>query len=91
MWVADIVEQRGLLAFFDRSDLKEITEAALEEKVLSSKCLVTIIDPATFNSMVLCMHMPRATALLHHRTTVPCVRTIHHTVTDTALRTIAVR
>ena len=46
--MADVVEQRGLQAFFDRSDLKEITEEALRAKVLASKCLVTIIDPVTF-------------------------------------------
>ena len=36
-WCADVLELHGLVSFFDRTDLKEITEEALREKVLSSK------------------------------------------------------
>ena len=50
VWVCDVAEGRGLRAFFDRSDLLEITEAALKEALLVSDVLLTVIDPFTFNS-----------------------------------------
>merc|ERR1712136_133618 len=45
VWVADVVEVRGLRPFFDRSDLLEITASALEQAVLASRLLVTVLDP----------------------------------------------
>ena len=50
VWVADVVEAQGLVPFFDRSDLVEITESAIEEALLSSDVLVTVLDPFTFHS-----------------------------------------
>jgi len=50
LWAADILEQRGFLSFFDRSDLPIITEEALREKVLNSKCIVFILDPGALRS-----------------------------------------
>ena len=51
VWVADVCEASGILPFFDRSDLLEITEPALKEALLASDVLVTVIDPFTFNSI----------------------------------------
>ena len=45
-----VCESRGLCAFFDRSDLLEISEEALRDKVLASKVVITVLDPHTFNS-----------------------------------------
>lgn len=50
VWVADLFENRGLRAFFDRSDLMEITEPALQEAMLASDVCVTVLDPFTFDS-----------------------------------------
>ena len=50
VWIADLIENSGLLAFFDRSDLDEISEEALKERMMSSRVVVTILDPYTFNS-----------------------------------------
>jgi len=50
VWVADVVEVHGLRPFFDRSDLLEITASALEQAVLASRLLVTVLDPFTFSS-----------------------------------------
>jgi hypothetical protein len=37
VWCADILEQHGLVAFYDRTDLKEITEPALLKSVIGSQ------------------------------------------------------
>jgi hypothetical protein len=50
VWVADVAEARGLVPFFDRSNLTEITAKALEDAVLRSDVIVTVLDPFTFNS-----------------------------------------
>jgi len=50
VWVADVVEVHGLRPFFDRCDLLEITASALEQAVLASRLLVTVLDPFTFIS-----------------------------------------
>jgi len=50
MWVVDIVQSAGLKPFFDRLDLLEISEEVLEDAVKTSRVLVTIIDPYTFES-----------------------------------------
>ena len=50
VWVADVVEAHGLVPFFDRSNLNEITTKALEDAVLRSDVIVTVLDPFTFNS-----------------------------------------
>eukprot|EP00966_Prymnesium_polylepis_P215175 4983448-Prymnesium_polylepis.1 len=51
VWVADVCEREGLLPFFDRSDLVEITEPALKKALMASDVCVTVIDPFTFNSV----------------------------------------
>eukprot|EP00450_Noctiluca_scintillans_P019286 CAMPEP_0194513594 /NCGR_PEP_ID=MMETSP0253-20130528/45905_1 /TAXON_ID=2966 /ORGANISM="Noctiluca scintillans" /LENGTH=189 /DNA_ID=CAMNT_0039357159 /DNA_START=19 /DNA_END=584 /DNA_ORIENTATION=+ len=50
VWVADVVEVHGLRPFFDRCDLLEITASTLEQAVLASRLLVTVLDPFTFIS-----------------------------------------
>ena len=51
VWVADLVEQRGLVAFFDRCDLKDITEEAIKVKIEASRAVALVVDPGTFHSM----------------------------------------
>lgn len=51
MWVADVAEGQGLVPFFDRSDLVEITESALKDAMLMADVCVTVLDPFTFNSV----------------------------------------
>jgi hypothetical protein len=51
VWVADVVEGAGIVPFFDRSDLLEITEPALKDAMLRSDVCVTVLDPFTFNSL----------------------------------------
>ena len=50
VWIADVAEGHGLVPFFDRSNLKEISTTAIDEAVLKSEALVTVIDPFTFDS-----------------------------------------
>lgn len=50
VWVSDVAEAHGLLPFFDRSDLIEITEPALKAALLKSEVVVTVLDPHTFYS-----------------------------------------
>jgi len=50
VWLADVCELDGLKAFYDRSDLKVITEASLHEKLHASSTCITVIDPWTFSS-----------------------------------------
>merc|ERR1719261_1965385 len=50
IWVADTLDSAGFKAWFDRSDLQEITMDKLKEAVESSHCLITILDPFTFES-----------------------------------------
>ena len=51
VWVADVAEGQGLVPFFDRSDLVEITESALKDAMLMADVCVTVLDPFTFNSV----------------------------------------
>lgn len=51
VWVADVCEGAGLKVFFDRSDLTDISTEALERGVKQSRCLVTVLDPYTFESV----------------------------------------
>lgn len=51
IWVADVCEGAGLKLFFDRSDLTDISTEALERGVKQSRCLVTVLDPYTFESV----------------------------------------
>ena len=48
---ADLFEGEGLKVFFDRSDLLEISEAALRDAVRASRVIVTVVDPVTFDSV----------------------------------------
>ena len=50
LWMQDTFEEAGMIPFFDRSSLDEISKEQLERDVLASRCLVTILDPETFNS-----------------------------------------
>ena len=50
IWVADVLDTAGFKAWFDRSDLNTISMEALQEAVEKSVCLVTILDPFTFES-----------------------------------------
>ena len=51
IWLADLFEGEGLKVFFDRSDLLEISEAALRDAVRASRVIVTVVDPVTFDSV----------------------------------------
>jgi hypothetical protein len=51
VWVADVCEAHGFLPFFDRSDLLEVTEAALHSHMRRSNIVVTVLDPLTFSSI----------------------------------------
>jgi hypothetical protein len=51
VWVADVAEAMGLVPFFDRSDLIEITEPALKDAMLRTDVCVTVLDPFTFKSL----------------------------------------
>ena len=50
VWVADVVEGHGLVPFFDRTDLTDVSKEALTDAVRRSDVLVTVIDPFTFHS-----------------------------------------
>ena len=50
LWVVDTLEEGGLNVFFDRNDLDEISMDKLKEHVLSSAVIVTVLDPATYDS-----------------------------------------
>ena len=48
--MVDTLEEGGLNVFFDRNDLDEISMDKLKEHVLSSAVIVTVLDPATYDS-----------------------------------------
>lgn len=50
LWIQDTLNDSGISTFFDRTDLKLITMEQLKEDVLSSGCIVTVLDPSTFES-----------------------------------------
>jgi hypothetical protein len=45
VWIADVAEGHGLLPFFDRSDLVEITEPALKQALLLSDVSTQRLEP----------------------------------------------
>ena len=55
VWVADVCDETGLKAFFDRSHLTEITVEALRKAVAASKMVVTVLgDPSIAHDPSIC-------------------------------------
>ena len=52
VWIADVLDSSevGVKAWFDRSDLSEITMDSLKQAVEEAAMLITILDPSTFDS-----------------------------------------
>ena len=52
IWIADVLDssEAEVKAWFDRSDLGEITMDSLKQAVEESSMLITILDPSTFDS-----------------------------------------
>ena len=52
IWIADVLDSSEVevKAWFDRSDLSEITMDSLKQAVEESSMLITILDPSTFHS-----------------------------------------
>ena len=52
IWIADVLDSSevDVKAWFDRSDLSEITMDSLKQAVEEAAMLITILDPSTFDS-----------------------------------------